>query len=85
MYQVICFSVLFYDVCNGIICINKTDWTIGGLWSAKIGGKYTLLLGVLVATIFTMITPIALENGNLSTAYSVSIECNLRSYAYFLK
>lgn len=35
----------------------------GGLLSAKIGGKYTLLLGVAIATIFTLFTPLAIRNG----------------------
>lgn len=35
----------------------------GGLLSAKVGGKYTLLLGVLTATVFTLFTPIAVRNG----------------------
>lgn len=35
----------------------------GGLLSARIGGKYTLLLGVLIATIFTIFTPIAVKKG----------------------
>lgn len=36
---------------------------VGGMLSAKIGGKYTLLLGTSIATIFTMITPVALKIG----------------------
>lgn len=35
----------------------------GGLLSAKIGGKYTLLIGVATATIFTLFTPLAIRNG----------------------
>ncbi|XP_031618756.1 putative inorganic phosphate cotransporter isoform X2 [Contarinia nasturtii] len=35
----------------------------GGVLSAKVGGKYTLLLGVVVATVFTLLTPIAVKNG----------------------
>lgn len=36
----------------------------GGILSAKVGGKYTLLLGVLVSTVFTILTPVAVINGN---------------------
>lgn len=36
----------------------------GGLLSARIGGKYTLLLGVATATIFTVFTPLAIRHGN---------------------
>lgn len=35
----------------------------GGILSAKIGGKYTLFLGVAMATICTLITPFAIQNG----------------------
>lgn len=35
----------------------------GGILSARFGGKYTLLLGVLVATVFTLLTPVAVKNG----------------------
>lgn len=35
----------------------------GGVLSAKVGGKYTLLLGVVIATVFTLLTPIAVKNG----------------------
>lgn len=35
----------------------------GGLLSAKVGGKYTLLLGVVIATVFTLFTPIAVRSG----------------------
>lgn len=35
----------------------------GGLLSTKVGGKYTLLLGVVIATVFTLFTPIAVRNG----------------------
>lgn len=35
----------------------------GGLLSAKVGGKYTLLLGVVISTVFTLLTPIAVRNG----------------------
>lgn len=35
----------------------------GGILSAKIGGKYTLFLGVAMATICTLITPFAIRNG----------------------
>lgn len=35
----------------------------GGVLSAKIGGKYTLLFGVAIATIFTLFTPYAVLNG----------------------
>lgn len=35
----------------------------GGILSAKIGGKYTLLLGVLTSTVFTLITPFAVRYG----------------------
>lgn len=34
-----------------------------GILSAKIGGKYTLFLGVATATICTLITPFAIRNG----------------------
>lgn len=37
----------------------------GGLLSAKMGGKYTLLLGVATATLFTIFTPLAIRSGNL--------------------
>lgn len=36
----------------------------GGLLSAKIGGKYTIALGIFVATFFTLLTPYAIEMGN---------------------
>lgn len=36
----------------------------GGLLSARFGGKYTLLLGVFIATFFTLLTPFAVKNGN---------------------
>lgn len=36
----------------------------GGLISARVGGKYTLLLGVVIATVFTVFTPLAIQNGN---------------------
>lgn len=36
----------------------------GGLLSAKIGGKYTIALGIFVATFFTLLTPYAIEIGN---------------------
>lgn len=35
----------------------------GGLLSQKIGGKNTLLIGVLIATICTLVTPLAIESG----------------------
>lgn len=35
----------------------------GGIVSAKIGGKHTLLIGVLVATICTLLTPVAVAKG----------------------
>ena len=35
----------------------------GGLLSAKIGGKFTLLLGVFIATAFTIITPLGITYG----------------------
>lgn len=39
----------------------------GGLLSAKIGGKYTIALGIFVATLFTLLTPYAIEMGKLIT------------------
>lgn len=38
----------------------------GGILSAKVGGKYTLLLGVLVSTVFTILTPVAVLNGKFN-------------------
>lgn len=35
----------------------------GGLLSARIGGKHTLFFGVAIATVFTLLTPIAVRNG----------------------
>ncbi|XP_055295735.1 putative inorganic phosphate cotransporter isoform X2 [Sitodiplosis mosellana] len=35
----------------------------GGLLSAKVGGKYTLLLGVVIATVFTVFTPMGISYG----------------------
>lgn len=35
----------------------------GGLLSQKIGGKNTVLIGVLVATICTLVSPFAIQNG----------------------
>lgn len=37
----------------------------GGLLSAKIGGKYTIALGIFVATLFTLLTPYAIEKGKI--------------------
>lgn len=36
----------------------------GGLISARFGGKYTLLLGVVISTVFTAFTPLAIRHGN---------------------
>lgn len=41
----------------------------GGILSARVGGKYTLLLGVLVATVFTLLTPVAVRNGMKTILY----------------
>lgn len=41
----------------------------GGIVSTKFGGKYTLLAGVIIATVFTLLTPVAVEHG-MRTRYS---------------
>lgn len=50
----------------------------GGLLSARIGGKYTLMLGVVTATVFTAFTPLAIRHGNSiylpKTRISMSIQ-----------
>lgn len=40
----------------------------GGVLSAKVGGKYTLLLGVAIASIFTLFSPIAIQKGEKNSS-----------------
>lgn len=55
----------------------------GGQLAAKIGGKNTLLIGTMIACLFTMLTPIAIEYGGYSWLIVARIIVGLGEGAVF--